>query len=329
VIERIAHEQETTAFERSPFGSMAASNVRSARWQGPELKAAAFPVFTTLNEQGATDYLARLVAFENTEAPALLGAAISFATDREGGFSEEDVACLDSLIPTLSLAAYRIALLDLTIGVLDAYVGLSAGRRVLSGEIHRGAGQTIGAVLFFGDLRGFTPLADAARDDLISRLSEHLEAMAEPIEAHGGEVLNFLGDGLLAIFPVAAGATLDRAASSAVDAALAALAGNVAVNERHAGSPSLALDIALHCGAVFFGNIGSRTRLDFTVIGPAVNEASRMEGLCAALGQNLLLSAPVAAACGRPVASLGFHRIRGLDAKREMFTLADGAAREQ
>jgi adenylate cyclase len=324
ILEWIRHEEESSAFDRSPFAFMLANGPGFSRWRDDALKATNFPVFAALNAQGATDYIAHLVRFERAQAPALTGAALSFATDRAGGFRDNDIALLNSLVPPLSLAAYRIALLDLTIGVLDAYVGPHAGRHVLSGEMRRGSGQMIEAVLLVADLRGFTPLADAANSgELILRLGEHLEAMASPIEAHGGEVLNFLGDGLLAVIPINGEMTLEHAAASAVDAALATLAANASVNQRHSSEQSLAVDVALHCGTVFYGNIGSRTRLDFTVIGPAVNETARMEALCTVLGESLVLSVPLANACGRPVRSLGRHHLRGIEDERELFGLIE------
>ncbi|WP_048709902.1 adenylate/guanylate cyclase domain-containing protein [Microvirga massiliensis] len=323
-VEWILHEEEPGTFDRSPFAYMLANGLRCSRWRDDALKSASFPAFATLKTQGATDYIAHLVRFERAQAPALTGAALSFATDQAGGFRTEHVALLASLVPPLSLAAYRIALLDLTISVLDAYVGPHAGRHVLGGEMRRGSGQTIETVLLVADLRGFTPLADIAKSgELIQRLGEHLEAMAGPIEAHSGEILNFLGDGLLAIVPIGADMTLERAAASAVEAARAALAANSKVNELHSGEQSLALDVALHYGTVFYGNIGSRTRLDFTVIGPAVNEASRMEALCTSLGESLLLSEPIAKACGWPVRSLGRHHLRGVEDERELFGIAE------
>jgi adenylate cyclase len=155
----------------------------------------------------------------------------------------------------------------------------------------------------------------------VARLGEHLGAMVEPIEAAGGEVLKFLGDGLLAAFQVEPGGTPERACAAALAAAQDALRLNHAVNGRHA--PELKLDVSLHLGEVYYGNIGAGRRLDFTVIGPAVNEASRLEGLCGQLGQPLLMSAPFARCCGRPSVSLGLHRLRGMAEPREVFRPAD------
>jgi adenylate cyclase len=134
--------------------------------------------------------------------------------------------------------------------------------------------------------------------------------------------LKFMGDGLLAVFPIVADSSPEAACEAAVTAALEALSCNDAVNTRHADEARLDLEIGLHLGEVFYGNVGSGTRLDFTVIGPAVNEASRMEALCGKLGTPLVFSRTVADACGRAVRSLGCHSLRGLSHERELFTLA-------
>jgi adenylate cyclase len=146
--------------------------------------------------------------------------------------------------------------------------------------------------------------------------------MAEPVAEQGGEVLKFLGDGLLAAFPITEAQTQEAACAAAVRAGQAALGRNREVNRFHAGEAPLGLDVALHCGDVFYGNIGAANRLDFTVIGPAVNEASRMEALCGQLDVPLVMSASIAAASPEPVRSLGRHRLRGFAAERELFTLA-------
>ncbi len=322
LVEGVSHERNTDAFEVSPFGFMLKAGLARSHWRldGPE--AQAFGVFDDVRRQGGKDYLARLIRFENATAPDLRGIAASFSAGRDGGFRPEEVERIDALLPLMGLAAYRMTLLDLTVGILDTYVGLSAGRRVLSGEIRRGFGTTLTAALMFADLRGFTALADTADTRLIARLDRHLEAMAEPVAEQGGEVLKFLGDGLLAAFPITEAQTQEAACAAAVRAGQAALGRNREVNRFHAGEAPLGLDVALHCGDVFYGNIGAANRLDFTVIGPAVNEASRMEALCGQLDVPLVMSASIAAASPEPVRSLGRHRLRGFAAERELFTLA-------
>jgi adenylate cyclase len=294
----------------------------SCHWLVDDPEARQFAVFDDVRREGGTDYLARLFSFENTSAPDLRGIGISFSSSRREGFRSEDVARIDALLPLLGLAAYRMTLFDLTVGMLDTYVGLSAGRRVLSGEIRRGFGTTMTAALLFADLRGFTSLADTAGLDLIARLDRHLEAMADPVAEQGGEVLKFLGDGVLAAFPITEERSRESACAAAIQAARTALERNDVVNRVYTGETALGLDVALHCGDVFYGNIGAAGRLDFTVIGPAVNEVSRMEAICNNLDCSVILSESVASVSPVPVRSLGRHRLRGIAAERELFTFA-------
>lgn len=320
VVEGIEHGRDSAAFRISPFSSMLEEGDFARRWRIE--KSDEFTIFADLRQEGGTDYVARLVSFNNRTAPGLRGLATSFTSDDPAGFSDRDIERIDAALPLVALSAYRIALLDLAVGVLDTYVGFSAGRRVLSGEMHRGAGETMTAALLFADLRGFSALADTHGTDLIARLDEHLEAVTGPVEAHGGEVLKFLGDGLLAVFPISNESSREAACRAALEASLDALRNTARINRGHPPETRLDLDVALHDGDVFYGNIGGAKRLDFTVIGPAVNEVSRIEALCATLGHPLLLSPSVAGACGHPMRSVGRHSLRGIAGERELFTLA-------
>ncbi|WP_262027508.1 adenylate/guanylate cyclase domain-containing protein [Microvirga sp. Mcv34] len=322
LVEGVSHERNAHAFQQSPFNFMMQTGQTSCHWLVDDPDARQFDVFEDIRREGGTDYLARLFSFDNASAPDLQGIGISFASDRPEGFRSEEIERIDALLPLLGLAAYRMTLFDLTVGMLDTYVGLSAGRRVLSGEIRRGFGTTITAALLFADLRGFTALADTAGIDLIARLDRHLEAMADPVAEQGGEVLKFMGDGVLAAFPITEERSREEACAAAIRAAQAALERNAETNRRLVGETPLSLDVALHCGDVFYGNIGAAGRLDFTVIGPAVNEVGRMEALCSDLDCSVILSDSVASASPVPVRSLGRHRLRGIAAERELFTFA-------
>jgi adenylate cyclase len=322
IVEGVSHDRNALAFEESPFAYMMRTEQTSCHWLVDDPEVRQFAVFDDVRREGGTDYLARLFSFENTSAPDLRGIGISFSSSRREGFRSEDVARIDALLPLLGLAAYRMTLFDLTVGMLDTYVGLSAGRRVLSGEIRRGFGTTMTAALLFADLRGFTSLADTAGLDLIARLDRHLEAMADPVAEQGGEVLKFLGDGVLAAFPITEERSRESACAAAIQAARTALERNDVVNRVYTGETALGLDVALHCGDVFYGNIGAAGRLDFTVIGPAVNEVSRMEAICNNLDCSVILSESVASVSPVPVRSLGRHRLRGIAAERELFTFA-------
>ena len=210
--------------------------------------------------------------------------------------------------------------------VLDTYLGHDVGRRILNGEIRRGSVETISAAIVFGDLRGFTALSDEIpREQLIAMLDDYLGCLVIPIEARGGQVLKFLGDGLLATFALG-DSDPSLLCEDALGAAVEALARIEKVNEQRmaAGLPVTTLDVALHLGDVLYGNVGSDRRLDFTVIGPAVNEASRLEALCSPHDVKLIASRRFVDAHGSMdrFRSLGERQLRGVRHPVEVFTLA-------
>ena len=211
--------------------------------------------------------------------------------------------------------------------LLGTYLGKRSGARVLAGEIRRGSGETIRAVLWMSDLRGFTALSETLpRDDLIQLLNAHFERLAAPIRAFGGEVLKFIGDGLLAVFPLDDfGAA--RACLKALDAVRAARAAMAVLNmeRQRAGRPPLEFGIALHLGDVMYGNIGAPDRLDFTVIGPAVNVASRIEAECKRLGRSVLISAEFASACPVPLVRVDTVALRGVEQPTDLFAPEEDA----
>jgi adenylate cyclase len=313
-----------TQFRRSPIGYLVERNLSFERWklEDPEV-VGRFPLFQELRALGITEYALQLVPFSKGRT-GLQGAALSMATDRAGGFSDAEIEEAARILPALSLVAYRIGLLHVATETLGAYLGPQTGARVLQGKIRRGDSQVISAALLLADLRGFTALVDRARGpEVVGWLNQHLECIGDAVTAHGGEILKFLGDGLLAVFaaePVGA----EQACRDALSAAIEAGERNVGLNVRRsaAGGPTLDLTVALHFGDVVYGNIGTARRLDFTVIGPAVNEVSRMEALGKALGRPLLLSESIARHCGRPVLNLGPHALRGIAGTREMYVVA-------
>jgi adenylate cyclase len=208
---------------------------------------------------------------------------------------------------------------------LEAYLGRRSAARVLAGLLRRGVGETIEAALLFADLRGFTALSESAPpSEVIAALDAWFDRIAGAVHAFGGEVLKFMGDGVLAIFPVASGSP-----RSACDAALKAVAaarnGMAHLDEARAreGLPPLPFGVALHLGAMLWGNIGAADRLDFTAIGPAVNLVSRLEGLCRPLDKAVLISGAFAAATTAPLIPLGEHALRGIAAPCAVFTVAD------
>jgi adenylate cyclase len=214
-------------------------------------------------------------------------------------------------------------------GLLKAYLGDDAGKRVHAGAVERGSVESIRAVLWFADIRGFTAIADATPGlvvvELINSIFETLTASLRP---RGGQVLKFLGDGMLATFSLI-DATRDETCAQAIDAAAEAMEAldRLTAERQKAGKPVAVVDLALHLGEVLYGNVGAVDRLDFTVIGPAVNEVARIETLCEPLGRKVLISAELAAAVGasRPLVPLGHHTLRGVREPQEIYGLDLGS----
>jgi adenylate cyclase len=210
-------------------------------------------------------------------------------------------------------------------GFRTAYLGADAGRRVHAGAVERGTVESIRAVLWYADIRTFTAIADTTPGAVvIELLDEIFETLTASLRPRGGEVLKFLGDGMLAIFPFE-DATREHVCHRALEAAAEAMRAINRLNaaRRDAGKPAAAVDLALHLGEVLYGNVGAVDRLDFTVIGPAVNEAARIEVLCESLGRNVLVSAEFAAAVGDSgrLVPLGRHTLRGVREMQEIYGL--------
>lgn len=281
-----------------------------------------FPLLADLREAGITDYAIWSLVFTRGDRHAL-----SFASDRPGGFTQGELDLLADLIPAFSLACEVRLRNRLARTFLETYVGPHASEQILAGATRRGAGTTVSAVILIVDLRGFTALSELwPRDDVIAMLNEYFDAVSEPVGRHGGEILKFMGDGLLAIFPLTAPGAPGRALAAVRDAR----AGMAALNEtrRGRGQNPLGYGIGVHVGDVMYGNIGSRRRLDFTVIGPAVNVASRLETLTKTVGRAVLFSAPFVeqAACVDAVEPLGALELPGVKAPIEVFALRDDPA---
>jgi adenylate cyclase len=323
----IHDDLESGAFLTSPFRHMLDLGQPRMRLRLAELPAVQFPVVERLRREGGTDYLAHAVAFGvDGETRGRTGVVASWTTRQAGGFSRREIAILDHMMPRLALALQARLGHEITVNLLDAYVGPEAGRRVLDGEIRRGSLQAISAVIFYADLRGFTAVADAlGREEVIEALNAYFDCIVPIVDRFGGQVLKFLGDGLLATFPLEEQAT-PAACERALDAAAAVLACVRDLNTERAaaGRPVMDLDIALHLGDVFYGNVGSSDRLDFTVIGPAVNEAARIEALCSQEGHSLLISEALARAATSSadrLVSIGRFALRGVRAAQTIHTL--------
>jgi adenylate cyclase len=284
-----------------------------------------FPVLDDLRDEGITDYVALLSRFGKTaRIGGMDGVVSSWATNRPEGFDDSHVAILDALMPPLALAIKSESFANVAETLVDTYLGRDAGRRVLDGHITRGVADRINAVLWFSDLEGFTRITDTAEPaEIIPLLNDYADAIVTAIHGQGGDVLKFIGDGILAVFskggPEERCLTALAAAADARERVAKLNDGRVA-----AGKPMTDFYLGLHVGEVFFGNVGSVDRLDFTVVGPAVNETSRIAAMCRSLDQQVLLSsafAGAAPACREQLVSVGRYALRGVARPQELFTL--------
>ncbi len=282
-----------------------------------------FALYDELREEGMSDYAIFAVPFADGTRNAL-----SIATRARGGFRAADIAAVRELIPLIALVLEAHAHRRAAEVLLSTYIGREAGRQVLQGAIRRGEGQGIRAVIWFADLRGFSTLSDLMPTSrVIALLNDFFDSIGAPIERHGGQILKFLGDGVLAIFPLGDAAFDHYVCRQALDAAIEARDAVIALNAGRAaqGEPVLRFNIGLHVGDIVFGNIGTADRLDFTAIGPAVNLAARLETLAKQLNAPIAMSEAFADIVKetRPVVSLGRHAVKGLLAMPEVFTLAE------
>ena len=317
--------QDTPAFQSSPLPVIfeGASGIR--RRLDVDTEQDDFPILADLRAEGATDYVAMPLVFSD--------GLINFTTwtaDRPGGFNTEELSEIWEFMPALSLRMEVLERRELTRQLLSVYLGRNTGGRILSGEILRGVAEGIRAAVWYTDIRDFTSLSDRlSRGEIIEMLDAYFEAAVQAVEERGGEVLKFLGDGMLAIFPSDKGASQEERDADACARALAAARDTVvlvrALNERRQRADSVPINygIALHLGEVGYGNIGGAERLDFTVIGPAVNLANRIEGLTRSLGVRVLASADFAACVDEGLNPLGNHPVKGLSQPIDVFTPPD------
>jgi adenylate cyclase len=288
-----------------------------------------FPSLAPERERGMTEYVSFVNKFA---AEGIIGEMdcvySAWLTDHAEGFSEPGIAALQRLMPFLTMAMKCIALGGIARTLVETYLGRDAGRLVLGGRIERGIADRIDAVLWFSDLRGYTRITDTApAEQIIPLLNDYAEAIIPAIEAHGGDVLKLIGDGVLAIFRAE---ERERACLAALEAAVAAHASVTALNARRAAThlPTTHMYVGLHIGEVFFGNVGSQNRLDFTVVGPAVNETSRIAAMCRSVDQMTLVSSEFARSLDRAKArlvSVGRYSLRGVTRPQELFTIESSA----
>jgi len=324
---RMAAPESEEMWRRSPFYEL--FNTRQLRFRR-RLSAAAnalpeYPMLAELATAGMTDYVAYCHRLGGTAVVGEMDCIFSsWTSDDADGFSDHDLDALDRIVPCVASAIVGISLGRIADTLVETYLGRDAGRRVLRGSIERGVAEHIRAVLWYSDLKGFTRLVDSVAPELvIPMLNDYAEAVVSAIHDHGGQVLKLIGDGVLATFALD---DPERACARTLDCVAEAMWRVEAVNERRTaqGLPVTGCYVGLHIGEVFYGNVGSTDRLDFTVIGPAVNELTRIAGMSRTLDQDIVLSSAFAAAAGPwrgCLVSLGRYALRGVGRPQELFTL--------
>jgi adenylate cyclase len=287
-----------------------------------------FPMFADLRAAAITDFVAIINRFAADGAIGEMDCIYSsWMTERSDGFTDEEIVSLKRLAPFLGLAIKSASLGRIAETLVETYLGRDAGRRVLQGRIARGVTDRIKAVLWFSDLRNYTRISDTSPpEQIIPLLNDYADAIVSAVHQHSGDVLKLMGDGVLAIFPAEDRA---RACAAALDAAKEARESVEALNARRAGEglPTTDMYLGLHLGVVFYGNIGSKERLDFTVVGPAVNEVCRIAAMCRTVDQPILISAAFAESVAlerRRFASVGRYALRGVGKPQDLFTLDTG-----
>lgn len=276
-----------------------------------------YRLFEELRNEGLTDYVAWPLQHTLQKRHV-----VTFASGAPQGFSDAHIAILRGLVPLLAVVSEVRIKNALARTLLQTYVGPHASEEILAGATTRGSGVTLSAAVLISDIRGFTAIANAwPRDDVIDLLNSYFDAIADPIDRNGGEILKFMGDGLLAVFPL----EKEHAVENTFKAVVEAHAAMSVLNDLNAarGRPSVECGIGVHVGDVMYGNIGSKRRLDFTVIGPAVNIASRLESLTKTVHHLVLLSEDFVAMghLEQFVEPLGAYELRGLDTPINVFAL--------
>ena len=314
---------DTPEFKNSPLAILYAGG-HEVRYRLDDPESRRFPFFDDMRGEGVTDYVALPLFFTDGTTHGS-----SWCTRAPGGFTDEQLAALRSIIPAFARIGEIFAMRRTAAALLDTYVGNRAGERILAGQIRRGHAEAMQAAIWLSDLRGFTSLSDRlVPETVVDILNQYFDCQVPVIREHGGEILKFMGDGLLAVFPIAkdgdnlgevCGRVLQasRAARSNVDA-MHYPSGNVVERFR--------FGVALHIGGILFGNIGAMSRLDFTCIGPAVNLAARLEKIAGRLHRTVVASAAFAGACHNDWVDLGEFPIAGFSQAQRVFGLRDEAA---
>ncbi|MFT5503716.1 MAG: adenylate cyclase [Gammaproteobacteria bacterium] len=319
-IEALHHIMDTDRFIGSPMQKLYEKG-QFIRQRLFNLPADTHLAFTELAETGYTDY----VAFPVHSAEGVFGACI-FVTTNSSGFSEHDVGCFLKLktymMPILEVQAYR----HLSKSVLNTYVGKRTSQKVFSGMIKRGDAEIINAALWFSDLRNFTSITETLpAHQVLDMMNEYFEFVSDAVSARGGEILRFIGDAMLIVFPIDDKTSAESACTAAIDSAIDAQSTLASLNHRRKrqGQPQIEFGVGLNMGEVVYGNVGARDRLDFTVMGPAVNRTARLESLTKTLDEKILFSKSFSKLINESSKSLGFHAMKGISEEQEVFALRD------
>jgi adenylate cyclase len=293
----------------------------SGRYRLDDPESNRFPFLDEMRAEGVTDYIALPLRFTDGSLHAA-----SWTTKQAGGFTEEHLFALRSILPPFTRIAEIFALRRTAASLLDTYVGNHAGERIMAGQIRRGHAESMKAAIWLSDLRGFTALSDRlAAEAIIEILNQYFDCQVPPIRKHGGEILKFMGDGLLAVFPIAKdGGNLGEVCERVLRAAREAKAAVDAMQYPSGESiERFRFGVALHVGEILFGNIGGSSRLDFTCIGPSVNLAARLEKIASKLGRNVVASSAFAGVLSSGWTDLGEFPIAGFSQPQRVFGIRD------
>lgn len=280
------------------------------------------PLLESLRLEGATDYVMYPLPFLDRTRTAV----ISFATQQPGGFGHDDLEFLSREVNCVSPYLERHVLRHIADELLATYVGPTAGRRIIQGSVERGAFEFIEAAILFADLRGFTQLSERSLiPEVLNHLNEWFGSIGDVLDANGGEILKFIGDAVLAIFPTSPDCSRMQACYKALTATREISRQSKVANVERAsrGKPVLLHRLSLHVGEVAYGNIGAARRLDFTVIGPAVNRAGRLLELAKRVERDVVVSRAFASEIDEPLVDLGSFRLRGVPQRQRVYTLQE------
>jgi adenylate cyclase len=311
---------DTPEFKNSPLAILYAGG-HEVRYRLDDPESRRFPFFDDMRGEGVTDYVALPLFFMDGTTHGS-----SWCTRAPGGFTDEQLAALRSIIPAFARIGEIFAMRRTAAALLDTYVGNRAGERILAGQIRRGHAEAMQAAIWLSDLRGFTALSDRLPPEtVVDILNNYFDHQVSAIKAHGGEVLKYMGDGLLAVFPIDEYVGDSQQVCARVLEAARETRASVDSMQYAVGDTieRFRFGVALHVGPILYGNIGGGSRLDFTCIGPAVNLAARLEKIAGKLSRTVVASAAFAGVCRDGWTELGEFPIAGFSKTQRVFGLRD------